>query len=170
MSLAADHNQLTQEKTLCPATIRRELIEEVHQLAHGGAQQVLTKLQLWWYWPDMGREVRRTVRQCGVCQASEHGRPPDRVGRQGQSAKGPWQTKTAGLADNTHRRQPKAVAWQERPPLFMEVSSPPTAFKLPPPLPRSGTDLEVQNPPPEGLRTEILGRLHLSQTGWKHHP
>jgi len=170
MSLAADHNQLTQEKTLCPATIRRELIEEVHQLAHGGAQQVLTKLQLWWYWPDMGREVRRTVRQCGVCQASEHGRPPNRAGQQGQSAKGPWQTRTAGLADNTHRRQPKAVAWQERPPLFMEVSSPPTAFKLPPPLPRSGTDLEVQNPPPEGLRTEILGRLHLSQTGWKHHP
>jgi len=170
MSLAADHNQLTQGKTLCPATIRRELIEQVHQQAHGGAQQVLTELQLWWYWPDMGREVRRTVRQCGVCQAREHSHPPDRVGRRRQSAKGPWQTKTAGLADNTHRRQPKAVAWQEKLPPFMEVSSPPAAFKLLPPLPRSETDLEVQKPPREGLRTEILRRLHLSQTGWKHHP
>jgi len=147
MSLAINHSQPTQERTLCPATIRRELIEEVHQQAHGGAQQVLTELQLWRYWPNMEREVRRRVRQCRVCQATKHGRPPDRVGRRRQSAKEPWQTETADLVDNTPRMQPKTVARQEKPPSFMEVSSPPSAFRLLPPLPRSETDLEVQTPP-----------------------
>jgi len=150
MSLATNHSQPTQERTLCPAVIRRELIEEVQQQAHGGAQQVLTELQLWWYWPNMEREVRRRVRQCGVCQATKHGRPPDRVGRRRQSAKGPWQTETADLVDNTPRIQPKAVVRQEKPPSFMDVSSPPSAFRLPPPLPRSEIDLEVQNPPTKG--------------------
>jgi len=98
------------------------LIEEVHQQAHGEAQQVLTELQLLWYWPNMEREVRRRVRQCKVCQASEHGRSPDRVEQQRQSAKGPWQTETADLVDNTPRIQPKVVARQEKPPPIMEVS------------------------------------------------
>jgi len=147
LSWAANHNQPIQEGTFCLSAIRKELVEEVHQQAHEEAQQVLTELQLWWYWPDMEREVRRIVRQCGVCQASKHGRPPDRVGQRRQSPKGSWQLDTADLADHTHRRQPKAVAWQEKPPPFMKMSSPPAAFKLPSPLPRSETDLEVQNPP-----------------------
>jgi len=40
------------------------------------------------------------------------------------------------------------VVRQEKPPPFMEVRSPPAAFKLRSPLPRSGIDPEVQNPPP----------------------
>jgi len=150
MSWATNYSQPIQEGTLCPAALRQELIEEVHQQAHREAQQVLTELQLWWYWPNMEREVRRRVRQCKVCQASEHGCSPDRVKLQRQSAKGPWQTETADLVDNTPRIQPKVVTRQEKPPPFMEMSSPLSAFKLTPPLPRSATDLEVQTPPPNG--------------------
>jgi len=163
MFWAANHSQPIQEGTLCPAALRQELIEEVHRQAHGEAQQVLTDLKLWWYWPNMEREVRRRVRQCEVCQASEHGRSPGRVERRGQSAEGPWQMVTANLVDNTPRKQPKVVARQEKPPPFMEVSSPPSACKRKP-------IWKCKNPPREGLRTEILGKLQLSQTGWKHHP
>ena len=80
ISWATNHSQPIQEGTLCPAAIRQELIDEVHQQAHGRAQQVLIELQLWWYWPNIEREVRRRVKRCGVCQATEHGRPPERVG------------------------------------------------------------------------------------------
>jgi len=82
----------------------------------------------------------------------------------------PLVAETADLANDTHRMQPKAVAWQEQPPHFMEVSPPPAAFKLPPPLPRSETDLEVQKPPHGRGSVRSTSSLQLSQTGWKHHP
>jgi len=43
---------------------------------------------------------------------------------------------------------PQRVVRQEKPPPFLEVRSQPAAFRLPPPLPRSKIDLEVQSPPP----------------------
>jgi len=143
MFWATNHSQPIEEGTLCPAALRQELIEEVHRQAHGETQQVLTKLQLWWYWPNMEREVRHSVGQREVCQASEHGRSPDKMERREQSAERPWQMETADLVDYTPRMQPKVMVRQEKPPPFMEVSSPPSACKLTPPLPRSETDPEV---------------------------
>jgi len=75
----------------------------------------------------------------------------------------------ADLVDNTPRMQPKAVARQEKPPLFMEVSSLLPAFRLPPPLPRSETDLEVQNPHMGGAPYEDT-REALFVTGWLEAP
>jgi len=171
VSLAANRRRPTRERTVCPAAIRWELIQEAHQLAHTGAQRVLTKLQLWWYWPNMERDVRHRVKQCEVCQGSKHGRPPDEVGRRRLCTRELWQAKTADLVETTPRTPPKDVTRQENPLLFLEMRSPPSAFRLPPPLPGSETDPEERKPHPrEGLRTEMVGKLHLSQTGWKHHP
>jgi len=170
VSLAANHSRPTQERTLCPAAIRRELIEEVHQQAHGGAQQVLTELQLWWYWPNMEREVRRRVRQCEVCQASKNGRPPDRVGRRKQSAKGPGRRRLLTWSTTHPGHNPK---------LWRGKKSYLRSWKCAHRLQRSGCRhhfldqkpiWKCKTPPREGLHTEILGKLHLSQTGWKHHP
>jgi len=80
VSLTTNHRRPTRERTVCPAAISRELIHEARKQAHTGAQRVHTKLQLRWYWPNMERDVRRRVKQCDVCQASKHGRPPDGVG------------------------------------------------------------------------------------------
>jgi len=63
MTLAANSRHPTRERVVCPAAIRRKLIRNAHQQAHTGIQRVLTKLQLRWYWPNMGRDVRRRVRQ-----------------------------------------------------------------------------------------------------------
>jgi len=58
--------------TVTPTAIRQKLVWDTHKQAQG----VLTKSQLWWYWPYMESEIRRRVRQCETCQASKHGRSP----------------------------------------------------------------------------------------------
>jgi len=154
MSLAANYGRPTRERVICPTAVRRELIREAHQQAHTGVQRVLTKLQLRWYWPNMERDVRRRVKQCEVCQASKHGRPPDGVGRRRLCARGLWQAETVDLVETTPRTPPKDVARQEKPLPSLEVRSPPSAFRLSPPLPGSETDPEVQTPPPGGAPYE----------------
>jgi len=70
MTLAKNGRHPERKRVVCPAAIRRELIWDAHKQAHAGVQRVLTKLQLRWYWPRMGRDVWLRVRQCEICQAS----------------------------------------------------------------------------------------------------
>jgi len=103
---SADHVCGCQTRTtrrgdvVCPTAIRRELVWDTHKQAHAGAQRVLTKLQLRWYWPYIEHDVRRKVRQCETCQANKHGRPPNEVGRWKQNVEGPWQVEAVDLVRN----------------------------------------------------------------------
>jgi len=45
------------EKIVTPTVIRQKLVWDTHKQALAGAQGVLTKLQLWWYWPYMESEI-----------------------------------------------------------------------------------------------------------------
>jgi len=81
MILAASNRHPERKRVVCPAAIRRELVWDTHKQAHAGVQRVLTKLQLWWYWPSMERDVQLRVRQCEICQASEHGHLPSEAGQ-----------------------------------------------------------------------------------------
>jgi len=168
MSLAANHGQPAKEMVVCPAVIRRELIRDTHQQAHAGVQRVLTKLQLQWYWPNMERDVRRRVRQCETCQANKHGRSPGEAGRRTLYAERPWQAEAVDLVETMLMTPQEDVARQERPLPSLEVCPLPPAPRLPPPLPRSDTDPEVQNPPAGGApygdtreTTTITNRLEV---------
>jgi len=97
MTLAANNRHPTRERVVCPAVIRRELICDAHEQAHTGVQRVLAKLQLRWYWPNMGHDVRRRVRQCDICQVNKHGHPPGEARRWRLYAGRPWQAEAVNL-------------------------------------------------------------------------
>jgi len=97
MTSAANSRHPARKRVVCPDAIRRELIWDAHKQAHIGVQRVLTKLQLRWYWPNMGRDVRLRVRQCKTCQASKHGRLPGEAGRWRLYAGRPWQVEAVDL-------------------------------------------------------------------------
>jgi len=63
ITLAANGRCPERERVVCSAAICRELIWETYKQAHAGVQRVVAKVQLWWYWPKMGRDVRLKVRQ-----------------------------------------------------------------------------------------------------------
>jgi len=85
------------ERVVCPFAIRRELIWDTHKQASAGVQHVFTKLQLRWYWPRMRRDIRLKVKQCEICQASKHGRPPGDLGWRRLYAGRPWQVVAVDL-------------------------------------------------------------------------
>jgi len=106
MTLAANNRHPARERVVCPAAIHWELIWD----AHTGVQRVLTKLQLQWNWPNMGRDIRRRVRQCEICQASKHGRLSGEMGRRALYAGRPWQAEVVDLVKimfMTPRKTPK---------------------------------------------------------------
>jgi len=88
ITLAATARHPDRKRVVCPAAIRLELVWDTHKQAHAGAQKVLHKLQLQWYWPNMERDVRLRVKRCEICQASKHGCFPGEAGRQAIC----WQT------------------------------------------------------------------------------
>jgi len=63
-----------------------------------------------------------------------------------RNAEGPWQVETVALVKNMITTPQEDVARQERPLPSLEVRPPPPALTLPPPLPESDTDPEVQKP------------------------
>jgi len=63
----------------------------------------------------MGRDVRRRVRQCKICQASKHGRLPGEAGRRRLYAGRPWQGEAVDLVEPMPMT-PKEDA--EEPPLY----------------------------------------------------
>jgi len=150
MSVASKHRQSTRERVVCPTAIRWELIRDTHQWAHTGAQRVLTKLQLQLYWPYIEHDVRRRVRRCKTCQASQHGCPPDNMGLWMQNVEGPWQAEAVDLVGSVSMTPQGDVARRGRPLPPWEARPLPSAPGLPPPLPGSSEDPEVQNPPIEG--------------------
>jgi len=175
MSLATNHGQPARESVVCPTAIHRELIRDTYQQTHTGVQRVLTKLQLRWYWPNMERDVRRRVRQCETCQANKHDRSPGEAGRPTQNAEGPWQAEAVDLVKIMPMAPPEDVARQERLLPSLEVHPPPPAPRLPPPLPGSITDPEVQNPPAGGApygdtreTTTITNRLEVPLVRHSH--
>jgi len=97
ISLAANGRHPERKRVVCPSAIRRELIWDIHKQAHAGIQRVISKLQLRWYWPKMGRDVRLRVKQCEICQASKHGRLPGEAGRRRLYAGRPWQVVAVDL-------------------------------------------------------------------------
>jgi len=141
MSVAAKQGQPAGERVVFPAAIRRELVWDTHKQARAGAQRVLTKLQLRWYWPYMEHEVRCRVRQCETCQANKLGRPPDEAGRWKQNVEGPWQVKAVDLVGSVSMVPQGDVARRERPLPSREARSPPPAPRLPPPLLEPSTGL-----------------------------
>jgi len=154
MSVAAKHGQPARKMVVCPTAIYRELIRDTHQLAHAGAQRVLTKLQLQWYWPYMKHDVRRRVRQCETCQANKHGRSPGEAAWWTQNVEGPWQVEAVDRVGSVSMTPQRDVARREMPLPSWEARSPPPAPRLPPPLPGSSTNPEVQKPPKGGAPYE----------------
>jgi len=159
MSVTAKQGQPAGERVVCPTAICRELVWDNHKQAHAGAQRVLTKLQLRWYWPYMEHEVRRRVRQCETCRANKHGRPPDEAGRWKQNVEGPWQVEAVDLVGSVSMTPQGDVARRKRPLSSREARSPLPAPRLPPPLLEPSTGPEVQKPPageaPSGDTREI---------------
>jgi len=148
MILAANSRHPAKKRVVCPTAIRRKLIWDAHQQAHAGAQGVLTKLQLRWYWPNMGRYVRRRVRQCKSYQTSQHGRLSGEAGQQKLYAERPWQAEAVDPPETCLCPSPEDLAGQERPPSSLEVRPLPPTPRLRLPLPESESDPEVQTPPP----------------------
>jgi len=134
----------TGEKMVCPTALCRKLVWDAHKQALAGAQGVLTKLQLWWYWPYMESEIRRRVRQCETCQASKHGRPPDEAGRWNKHVERPWQVEVINLVGNMCGTPQRGVVRRGRPLPAREVCPP--ATEPPPPLLEPSTGSEVQKP------------------------
>jgi len=138
MSVAATLGLPAGEKIICPTAIRRKLVWDTHEQAHDGAQRVLSKLQLRWYWPYMESEIRRRVKQCKTCQVIKHGRPPDEAGRWRKHIGRPWQAEAVNLAE--HRRgRPLPHHHHFWNPVWVQ---------------------KCKNPPREGLRQEIPGKSH----------
>jgi len=155
------------ERVVCPTAIRRKLAWDTHKQAHAGAQRVLTRLQLRWYWPYMEHEIRRRVRQCETCQVNKHGRPPDKAGRWKQNVEGPWQVKAVDLVGNVFMAPQGDVVGRERPLPAREARPP--APRPPPPLLEPSTGSQVQKPPaggaPSGDTKEITSaEQHTRQT------
>jgi len=117
---------------------------DTHKQAHAGAQRVLAKLQLRWYWPYMESEMRRRVRQCETCQASKHGCPPDKAGRWKRHVERPWKVEAVNLAGSMCGAPQRDVVRRGRPLPAREVCQP--APKPPPPLLEPSTSSEVQKP------------------------
>lgn len=99
ITLSAGDKHPEKRRVVCPEAMSQELIEITHQQTHAGVQQVIDRLQLRWYWPKMGRDVRCRVKRCKVCQANKHGCPSDGTGR--QDARWPGQTGTVDLVKST---------------------------------------------------------------------
>jgi len=97
MTVAANGKHPERKRVVCPTAIRRELIWDTHRQAHTGVQRVLAKLQLQWYWPRMGRDVRLSVKQCKICQACKHGRLLGEAGWRRLYAGRPWQVVAVDL-------------------------------------------------------------------------
>jgi len=133
------------ERIVCPTAIRRKLVGDTHKQTHARVQQVLTRLQLRWYWPWMESEIRRRVRQCETCQTSKHGRPPDTAGRWSKHVGQSWQVEAVDLAGEAPQGD---VGRRGRPLPDREVRPP--VPKPPPPLLKPSTGSEVQNPPTGG--------------------
>jgi len=148
ISVAATQGQPNGERVVCPTAIRRKLVWSTHKQTHEGAQRVLTRLQLRWYWPYMEHEIRRRVRQCKTCQANKHGRPPDEAGWWRQSVEGPWQVKAVDLVGSVFMTPRREEAGRGRPLPAREARPP--APKPPPPLLELFTGPEVQKPPEGG--------------------
>jgi len=127
--------------------MRRKLVWDTHEQAHAGAQRVLSKLQLWWYWPWTESEIRRRVRQCKTCQA-KHGCPPDKAGQWRRHVGRPWQAEAVNLAGSRRGALQSDVVRRGRPLPAREVCQP--APKPPPPLLEPYTGSEVQKNPEGG--------------------
>jgi len=132
MSVAATRGLPAGEKVVCPTAIRRKLVWDTHKQAHAGAQRVLAKIQLQWYWPYMEPEIRRRVRQCETCQADKYGCPPDEAGRWKKNIKGPWQVEAVNLVGSMCGAPQGNVVGRGRLLLAREVCPP--APRPPPPL------------------------------------
>lgn len=60
-------------KILVPVSLQNDMIWYVHyNLGHFGANKVLHELQRNFIWKNMGRQVRKTLATCDLCQRSKH--------------------------------------------------------------------------------------------------
>uniref|UniRef100_A0A2N9HUX4 Reverse transcriptase n=1 Tax=Fagus sylvatica TaxID=28930 RepID=A0A2N9HUX4_FAGSY len=59
--------------TMCVphCSLRRQLLQEVHQQGHFGRDKTLALLQQRYYWPSMTKEVAKFVAGCTICQTSK---------------------------------------------------------------------------------------------------
>jgi len=150
------------ERVVCPTAIRRKLVWDTHKQAHAGAQRVLTKIQLRWYWPYMEHEIWRRVRQYETCQAHKHGRPPDQAGRWRKNVEGPWQVEAVNLVGGMCMAPRGDVVGRGRPLPAREVR--PLAPRPPPPLLKPSTGPEVQKPPEGGAPSGVTKEQYLGKT------
>ena len=76
---------------VCPTSIRRNVVLEVHTQMHAGFMRTLNRVKLQWYWPGMTSDVRRVVYGCEVCQVAKQGGQTASTGRRRLLAGRPWQ-------------------------------------------------------------------------------
>ena len=81
----------TLQVTAAPPSIRKALISEVHQANHWGEHKTYRSLQQNWYWPGMQGDVRRTVKNCAVCQQQKNSNHASSTTRRHLYAGRPWQ-------------------------------------------------------------------------------
>ena len=55
-------NQKARWCVICPPSIRKTVIWEMHGLAHAGMNRTMARVQLNWYWPGMVADVRRILK------------------------------------------------------------------------------------------------------------
>jgi transposase InsO family protein len=71
LQLRQIHHDREKWVTICPKNVRPAIIERTHLQHHAGVTRTYHKVKVNWYWPGMHRDVRRTVKQCEICQAAK---------------------------------------------------------------------------------------------------
>ena len=69
----------SQPRPAVPASLRRQVFQELHSLGHAGVKATVKLVRQRYYWPDLSKQVRQWTRECVDCQRSKvvrHTIPP----------------------------------------------------------------------------------------------
>lgn len=91
LQIRLNRNQRQTTATVAPPSLRTALTLEVHNSNHMGEWRTYQRLLLNWYWPGMQADVRRTVRNCTICQQQKNARHPENHNRRRLYTGRPWQ-------------------------------------------------------------------------------
>ena len=62
-------------RLLIPSTLRRKMLEQIHE-GHQGIEKCMLKARELVFWPGISDEIREAVEKCGICQASSKATKP----------------------------------------------------------------------------------------------
>ena len=78
-------------RTVCPMSMRAEVIQATHAEAHLGFNKTLAVVRQRWYWPGMTSQVRQWIQACLPCQKSKPASHKSHNTRNKLWAGRPWQ-------------------------------------------------------------------------------